>query len=520
MAKSALNSDDLGEKGQSYFQLICADAKLVCNKATRDRTGWDFIVEFPFSEIQGPHSLDSRSVPLSSHVQVKTLRAQNDRFEMRLSSAERLAKDIKPAFVYIAKVDWPNVIEAFLIHLIDDPLAAILRRLREENAAGNAFAINKKFIDFSARRYGTRIEPTGDALRAAIGEACGPNLHDYAARKRDQLRNLGFEPYRYRGTVRMRPQDLTDISDIYLGLKEFSVQEFRSFETRFGITLPFISMSSDDLVFKINPSPVDRCTVVLRHEELTKPCVLKADLLIPVFPVPPDKFKFLIKSELLSFEFTSASVSVGPAGDIANQRHRAGVWLDYWNWILAFTKQGGELEVSSDTGKVDLTVVIQERALAFDPEACTRWIALCERLSFLFSMAGVAPEPDLSLQEIGDNANEIFRAYSVLKGEGAHLSFSTSETAALTDLDPLRALFASYISLGNMLLVYSAVIDLVPEVGSDRVFWKPTRVVPRGIRSLRKAPGRFAAFVSEAIGEVEVDKVLVAREPEEPQRQD
>jgi len=319
--------------------------------------------------------------------------------------------------------------------------------------------------------------------------------------------------------MRLRPDNLDNIAEIYLGQKEAPIEEFRSFETRFGITLPFQSLSSNNLMIKISPSPVDRCTVILRNEQLTKPCVLKGDLFIPVLPVPPEKFKFLIRSELLSLEFTSGSVSIEPVDDIGTRRHSATGWADYWSCILAFTKEGGELEVVSDAGKADFAIIIQEPALEFDAETCSRWMNLCERLSSLYILAGVAPGPDLSLQEIGEKASEVLRAYSMLKGEGEQLSFSTPRTRALTNPHPQQALFASYIQLSDMLLVYSAVIDLVPELGNDSVLWKTTRVVPRELRSLRRAPGRFQAYVQDAISEVKVDKVLVAREPEEPPHQ-
>jgi len=77
-----------------------------------------------------------------------------------------------------------------------------------------------------------------------------------------------------------------------------------------------------------------------------------------------------------------------------------------------------------------------------------------------------------------------------------------------------REIGAQSIRAGDMFLVYSAVIDLVSEPGGDSVFWKTTRVVPHKIRPLRKAQGRFAAFVNDAIAEVKPDKVLVARKPE------
>src|ERR1700748_712130 len=96
-----MNADDLGEKGQSRFQEICVDAALYANKSTRDRPGWDYIVEFPFVDGPSPSAIDSRPAPLSCHVQVKTILSTTDRITLRLSGAERLAKEIKPAFIYV-----------------------------------------------------------------------------------------------------------------------------------------------------------------------------------------------------------------------------------------------------------------------------------------------------------------------------------------------------------------------------------------------------------------------------------
>jgi hypothetical protein len=127
-----LNSDELGEKGEHQFGQICADAKLVCNKSTRDRTGWDYIVEFNFpNDGTTQDSLEKREKPLSCHVQVKTIWDHNDQIQMRLSSAEHLAKELKPAFVYVQKVNARlEFTGAHLIHVLDEPLAKILKRLR------------------------------------------------------------------------------------------------------------------------------------------------------------------------------------------------------------------------------------------------------------------------------------------------------------------------------------------------------------------------------------------------------
>jgi hypothetical protein len=204
MARNTLSSDPLGAKGESRFQEICEDAGLNCNKSTRDRTGWDFIIEFQFEVAEEAHSLDTRTVPLSCHLQVKTLLARRDRFKMRLSSAERLAKEIKPAFIYVFKVDGIRFTEAYLIHIIDKPLARILKRLREAQVDEKRVPINKQYISFSAALDGTRIEPTGETLRLAIQDACGRSLHEYSIRKTGQIRALGFEPFPVTGTFRFR----------------------------------------------------------------------------------------------------------------------------------------------------------------------------------------------------------------------------------------------------------------------------------------------------------------------------
>jgi len=87
-------NDDLGEWGEAEFCKLCAAAGLVANKAIRDKMGWDFIVEAPPAASTPVLPLDQRPNGLGCRVQVKThWRREDDRFEMTLSAAERLAKD-------------------------------------------------------------------------------------------------------------------------------------------------------------------------------------------------------------------------------------------------------------------------------------------------------------------------------------------------------------------------------------------------------------------------------------------
>lgn len=43
-----LDNDELGAVAEAEFVRLCSLAKLACNPSSRDRRGWDFVVEFPF----------------------------------------------------------------------------------------------------------------------------------------------------------------------------------------------------------------------------------------------------------------------------------------------------------------------------------------------------------------------------------------------------------------------------------------------------------------------------------------
>ena len=40
---------DLGDLGELFFNAWCSEVGLVANKSTKDKMGWDFLVEFPFN---------------------------------------------------------------------------------------------------------------------------------------------------------------------------------------------------------------------------------------------------------------------------------------------------------------------------------------------------------------------------------------------------------------------------------------------------------------------------------------
>ena len=165
---------------------------------------------------------NSRAVPLSCHVQQKTVWKSNNRIKVRLSSAERLAKELKPSFIYVLQIDDDlSVVDAWLIHLLDEPLYFILKRLRKEEQRKTS-GINKLYISFDFSKFGSKLVPLGYALRDAILTACKVNLHSYVEKKQDQLLKLGFDSGRYRTQLTIPLESERDLIDTFLGIKKGS----------------------------------------------------------------------------------------------------------------------------------------------------------------------------------------------------------------------------------------------------------------------------------------------------------
>jgi len=63
--KETLNSDDLGEVGETEFHALAAKGPMIVNKAVRDRAGWDFVVQAA-AENAAATTLDERHIHWTS----------------------------------------------------------------------------------------------------------------------------------------------------------------------------------------------------------------------------------------------------------------------------------------------------------------------------------------------------------------------------------------------------------------------------------------------------------------------
>jgi hypothetical protein len=515
----SLNSDQLGKKGEDRFSEICTDAKLVANRSTYDRTGWDFIVEFPYGPPVEQLSLDKRRSPISCHVQVKTMWDSSDTFRMRLSSAERLAKEPKPACVYVFKVNKNlEFVEASLIHILDDNLAAILKTLRREHAKGpEAEAkINKKYITFRVSRSGQSLSPTGDALRDALQIACGSDAASYMEKKRNQLEHLGFELRPFRAEAKLTVEGHEAFVEMFLGLRSAEIVEWKGSETRFGISLPLNDHRNSKGTLHIQPNPADQCVIAIRERPLSPPVLFEGEIFAPAIPnLSRDQLKFLVKSRLFRFLIDHKKLQF-ETDQAATQTASLKIeeWINFFKALIVFSGGTATVTINPKKNFVPITVPLETKP-SFDPAEFVYLVQAFESAQKLVNLAG-AIAPKVKLWDISERANHIIGLSELFSGTTgtSPIKFEVAWPDGVPLPEKLTIIFASYVPLADVTLVYYGIADMRPEAQAETVLWKSVTMEPREIAALNSFPAGYQEFVDRAKAKENLDTVMMAEVPD------
>jgi hypothetical protein len=511
MSRRELNADELGDKGENRFREICSDAKLVCNRSERDRTGWDFIVEFPFDFRTSQGTLDQRPPPISCHIQVKTLWVSSDQFAMRLSSAERLAKEHKPTFVYVFKVNEElEFVDAHLIHMLDENLGKVLRRLRREAARG-ATAINKSTITFSASKAGQPLSPTGEALRSALTTICGPEPDAYIEHKITQLKNMGFGKDRHTIQVRLLVPNKSDIVDVFLGVKEAKLTEFNQFETRFGIKLALADQGDTNFPFRITPIPADHCSVTFRGEEISIPAIFQADIIVPALPnLPSDERKSIIRSHFFEFQFHHRAMRFNSNENVAeSSAFKISEWTNFFRMGLIVSKGSGSITFAKPDGK-KFSLSLSSTQMRGNVRQYEYLLESAQKLEDLIEISG-AGDQMVRLQDIENLAPKIL-ATSALVSKASNippLIFKTERGAPAAPLREVEVLFVNRLEVGEICLAFYAVAKMHGEESPDSIKWTSHELILRKIVALPNSSEQYSAFLEQAKSTAALSRVAL-----------
>lgn len=134
---------DLGGMGESFFDFWCRREGLTINPSIVDKTGWDYLVEFPFSS--SPTTMNLHKSAPECKIQVKATDSKNRKLAIKLSNLRRLATSKTPTFIVFIEFSGKNHPEnIFVVHLDSRLIFNILKRVYEVEKNGDTVNLHKK----------------------------------------------------------------------------------------------------------------------------------------------------------------------------------------------------------------------------------------------------------------------------------------------------------------------------------------------------------------------------------------
>ena len=505
-----INPDALGEKGERRFQELCADAQLFCNKVGRDRTGWDFIVEFPFSAESGEFPLDRRPQPLECRTQVKTVWTDTGRIKIRLSAAERLAKLLWPTFIFVLTVDNALNFEGmYCIHVMDDVLSQILMAIRKCEKNHNT-RINKKFLSIDYLRMGKRIDINGGYVKRIVESSSGGDIKQYITRKNDQIANLGVIGTRYSGNFVLRANSERELVDVLLGVSKGKLDRFTLIETRFGIELPQYHSSVGGEIL-VTPTPRTG-KLALRDKNSGEILKLEVEIIIPALPSNTlfNYRKVIIRNNFIEFTVESENCQLSFCSNVIIEDKPSltdRISMNKVQRIMSSEASTFELrDRSGRSGKFNLIHKVSEdlrRSLSFE----------CQILSEIKAIVDLAggEEIHLSDAEINSQLGAIKFLHDIYTApEGMTFnSLKIAPTGEWPDnLSEAEAVFVTSVVFGEQAIAFGGIAVLLISDEQDLKSVDIARLAPRELVIIDLKSYSFDEFTKDMQAETALNIIL------------
>lgn len=276
---------DLGLMGESAFTTWCAAAGLIPNPSSVDKTGWDFIVEFPFTSSLSPLELHQPAV--TCMVQVKSTDKTERKLSITLSNLRRLVTAQMPAFFVFIEFDGEHQAKrVFVVHVDELLLKRTLQRIHEIEQSDGKKNLNKRTLSIPYGDVHQLAQISGECLKQKMLEHIGTSHSEYIVRKNSLLASSGFEDGSIKMTFTTTGEDsVQSLINISIGLGgEVPIDSLTSTFTRFGIPCktPFINKERG-LLSMPDIRPSAEVILRLKKKKLTSGWSFNAKLYISPF---------------------------------------------------------------------------------------------------------------------------------------------------------------------------------------------------------------------------------------------
>lgn len=227
---------DLGQLGESVFQKWAAEMGLIVNYSKIDMAGWDFLVEFPYTETHS--AAESAPAPIECKIQIKATDTLSKRNSIKISNLLRLAKTPIPTFIILISFEGRNEVqEARLAHFDEDLISRIMKRVRKIDQSSEQNRFNKRTMTLTFHEDQRLQSLDGFTLAATISSYIPSGLEKYIKKKQEILTRVGYEDISMEGSFCTSNEvGVESLINASLGLAEsVEITNLVGHDCRFGI---------------------------------------------------------------------------------------------------------------------------------------------------------------------------------------------------------------------------------------------------------------------------------------------
>lgn len=301
---------DLGPLGEAEFKRLCfaANSKLTVHESVSgmDRTGWDFLIEFPMVQGQENYPVDLVEAPIECKVQLKSTDKKRKSEGIKVSNLLRLVKAQMPTFYCFMEFDGQETVQAiYLVHVDEALIERVLRKVRELEMKGEGENLNKHKIYITYDDSNQLNSPSGKEIKKAVESFVTCGMEEYIKSKNKALSSVGFEDGKYQANVTIVGEEdaAAELIDVMLGLRpNILVKEWTGFHKRFEFLTEDEKNSAGEGKLYIKPNPIS-CNLILTETETFKEFCFQAKFYGSSFCEFVDDLKFKARIESRFFEF-------------------------------------------------------------------------------------------------------------------------------------------------------------------------------------------------------------------------
>ncbi len=284
-----MSDRNLGDLGEDTLRRWASSRNITAQEPSKDRFGWDFLLEFPkegaWGITGGISSKGDFPALIKCLVQVKATAADPGPWSVqaKLSSCYELARTDLPAFFLLLRFGSSDVPEeGFLLPLDELLIGQIFERVQQSREAGKAMSD----LSICLRPTATSAPVLGGPdLEREIRAHIGGSMEEYTVRRLAWKQRVGHEDswgqvrFEVSGPMEGGKTIEESLVDLALGLREsLPVSKVRFERMRFGLTVGAIELEMGELA--IPQEPVGQVEASFRCEGAV--ARLRMDVFAPV----------------------------------------------------------------------------------------------------------------------------------------------------------------------------------------------------------------------------------------------